>query len=167
MTYTYLQRQPLPSAGWVAAFFRFPTLFAESTRKLPLLLLLLPNSFTLYQLQRKEEISLNQATDSFFMLCEGFAGERKLLFPLQKSLFNKEKLFDIPFLSKSRKEKCIIFFIVSANTIRIFTNAIRKPSHSLIVFTTQKRDRYAQHIEGGKRKPPSATKNKNPVYKSR
>ena len=157
MTYTYLQRQPLPSAGWVAAFFRFPTLFVKSIRKLPILPLLPPNSFTLYQLQREEEISLNQATNSVFIHYEGFAGGEKLLFPLQKSLFNKEKLFDIPFLSKSRKEKCIIFFIVSANTIRIFTNAIRKPSHNLIVFTTQKGDRHAQHIEGGKRKLSSAT----------
>ena len=91
----------------------------------------------------------------------------KNLFPLQKNLFNKEKLFDIPFLSKSRKKESVIFLIVSVNTIRTFTNAIRKPSHNLIVFTTQKGDRHAQHIEGGKRKPPSATKNKNSVYKSR
>jgi hypothetical protein len=91
----------------------------------------------------------------------------KTLFPLQKNLFNKEKLFDIPFLPKSRKEESVIFLIVSVNTIRIFTNSIRKPSSNLIVFITQKGDRYAQHIEGGKRKPPSATKNKNSVYKSR
>lgn len=32
---------------------------------------------------------------------------------------------------------------------------------------TQKEDRYTQHIEGWKRKPPSATKNKNSIYKSR
>ena len=119
-----------------------------------------------HQLKRRGNFSKSSHRLSFYTL-RRIRRRGKTLFPLQKNLFNKEKLFDIPFLSKSRKEESVIFLIVSVNTIRIFTNSIRKPSSNLIVFITQKGDRYAQHIEGGKRKPPSATKNKNSIYKSR
>ena len=63
-----------------------------------------PNSFTLYQLQREEEISLNQVTDSVFIHYEGFAGGEKLCF-LFRRIFSIRKNFSIFFFYRKAEKR--------------------------------------------------------------